>query len=251
MLRLIFTFMSAPYRSSCAKRITSALSVTTTGNSSLPRAYADAKEKIFVHYSGLDLSEYAFRAGPRSPRQLLSVGRFVPTKGFDTLIDAVAMLRQRGIDCSAVIVGDGPERSALSRQIQRLGLEGIITLDQWRTPEEVRQRMWSCTALVQASRGIGDATPTVIKEAIATGTPVIATAQAGIPELLNFGRCGALVPEGSPSALADAIAAYLSDSRLREEIAAKARAYAEDLLDQHRNGRALAQRLRSCHQVLA
>jgi glycosyltransferase involved in cell wall biosynthesis len=90
-----------------------------------------------------------------------------------------------------------------------------------------------------------DAMPTVLKEALAVGTPVIASDLAGIPEILDHGRCGVLVPAGDVGALADAIAALLRDEARRREYATVGRQHAERLFDLRRTGQRLAEQLRS------
>jgi glycosyltransferase involved in cell wall biosynthesis len=90
-----------------------------------------------------------------------------------------------------------------------------------------------------------DAMPTVLKEAIAVGTPVIASNLAGIPEILDGGLCGTLVPAGDVGALADAIQRLLADPELRARYAAHGRAHAERCFDLWSNGRLLADRLRT------
>jgi len=88
-----------------------------------------------------------------------------------------------------------------------------------------------------------DAMPTVIKEAMAVGTPVIASDLAGIPEMLDDGRCGVLVPPGDGAALAEAIAALLGDAERRRRLADAGRRHMERHFDQRTNGAELARRL--------
>jgi glycosyltransferase involved in cell wall biosynthesis len=88
-----------------------------------------------------------------------------------------------------------------------------------------------------------DAMPTVIKEAMAVGTPVIASDLAGIPEMLDQGRCGVLVPPGDRAALAQAIAALLEDPDRRRHYAEAGRRHTERRFDQRINGATLARRL--------
>jgi glycosyltransferase involved in cell wall biosynthesis len=103
--------------------------------------------------------------------------------------------------------------------------------------------MRTATILVHPSADIGDAVPTVIKEAAALGLPVIGTSVAGIPELLDQGKCGVLVPPRDVKALSDAMERLLKDEALRHRYAADARAYAEEKFDLWVNGRSLAQQL--------
>jgi colanic acid/amylovoran biosynthesis glycosyltransferase len=120
-----------------------------------------------------------------------------------------------------------------------------VTFYGWRPFAEVQAAMKRATMLVHASADIGDAVPTVIKEATALGTPVIGTSVAGIPELLEYGTSGVLVPPRDVPALADAIEKYLKDPALRDSYARAARAYTERKFDLWANGRLLARRLES------
>jgi glycosyltransferase involved in cell wall biosynthesis len=106
--------------------------------------------------------------------------------------------------------------------------------------DEVQLSMTKATILVHPSDPLGDGVPTVIKEAMAVGAPVVASAVAGIPELLDDGRCGVLVPPRNPEALADAIAGLLGDEIRRKQQARAAREFAEKNFDLWRNGRRLA-----------
>ncbi len=93
-----------------------------------------------------------------------------------------------------------------------------------------------------------DAMPTVLKEALAVGTPVVASRLAGIPEILDDGRCGVLVPPDDRAALTDALATLIADSDLRRRYADAGRAHAVRLFDAPRNGQLLATRLRETHR---
>jgi glycosyltransferase involved in cell wall biosynthesis len=98
--------------------------------------------------------------------------------------------------------------------------------------------------LVHPSVGLGDAVPTVIKEAAALGTPVVASRVVGIPELVVDEESGLLVPHNDPEALAEAIARMLADPALAARLAAAGRARAERMFDLHENVRGLADELR-------
>jgi glycosyltransferase involved in cell wall biosynthesis len=136
---------------------------------------------------------------------ILFVGNLVPVKGIDTLIDACAQLARRGATFQCQIIGDGPMREKLARQITRLRLDGNVELIGALSMENLpeRYRAASVLALPSFSEGI----PNVILEAQACGTPVVASAVGGVPEVL--GKQG-LVPPGDAQALADALERTLS-----------------------------------------
>src|SRR2546427_417164 len=110
---------------------------------------------------------------------------------------------------------------------------------------EVRQPMSRATILVHPSPGLGDGLPKLLREAMAVGTRVVASRVAGIPEALDDGRCGVLVPPADVAALADAIAGVLADEDRRRQFAARGRRRTEELFDAWRNGSRLAEHLRA------
>jgi colanic acid/amylovoran biosynthesis glycosyltransferase len=218
-----------------------------------PSLFEQWAPKIYVHHLGVDLHALQYSRSNRAPNRLVAVGGLHPGKGFDDLLRAVAELKRRGRDTKTVIVGGGPEGPSLVRLTQQLGLESDVEFMGWQSPEGATAQIARATVLVQPSIGLGDAVPTVIKEAMALGTPVVASAVAGIPELLDEGRCGILSPPRQPTALAGAIATLLAAPDLGASYAIAARARAEQIFDARRNGASLAERLRRTrrHPVVA
>jgi glycosyltransferase involved in cell wall biosynthesis len=210
-----------------------------------PDVFPTISHKIHLHHLGLNFAEFAYQPNGRSQRRILSVGRFGKGKGFNYLLYAAQKLIHRGIDIEVELVGDGKEAASLRKLAHDLQISERVKFRGWLPFDKVRGRMSQATILVHPSRGIGDAVPTVIKEAVALGTPVVASAVAGIPELLDHGRCGVLVPPRDVEALADAIETLLGNVSLRRSYAAAARTYAEEKFDLWRNGNCLAELLRS------
>ena len=210
-----------------------------------PDLWPAIADKIHVNHMGVDLRELAVGSGPRAPHRVLAVGRLDPRKGYEYLIRAVARLVAHGIPIELELVGDGPAGPALRALSGELGLDAHVRFRGWLHFTEVRRAMSEATIFVHPSSGIGDAKPNVIEEAMAIGVPVIASRVAGIPELLDDGRCGVLVPPRDVDVLAREIAALLADPARRGMYAAAARRHAEDTLDLWRNGRRLADRLRA------
>jgi len=139
---------------------------------------------------------------PDAPR-LVCVGRIVEQKGPLLLVEAVGRLRDEGVDCEVVLVGDGPLRVEVERLSARLGLGDRVRLVGSLGNAEVRRAVLDARALVLPS--FAEGLPVVLMEALALGRPVISTYVAGIPELVEPGRNGWLVPAGSAEALAVAI----------------------------------------------
>jgi glycosyltransferase involved in cell wall biosynthesis len=219
--------------------------------SHFPSIYPRIADKVHLHHLGLDVAAVTPVFDGRRPHTCLAVGRLDPSKGFDDLLRAVALVRQRGLEVDVALVGDGEQAGALRRLAGSLGIADRVDFLGWLPFAAVPDAMRDATMLVHPSCGLGDAVPTVIKEAMALGAPVIGTTAVGIPELLDQGRCGLLVPERNPEQLADAIARLLADAQLRQRLGHAARAFAERTFDQWRNGQRLADLLRATRRTHA
>lgn len=171
---------------------------------------------------------------PSEPARLLFVGRLVPEKGLDTLLDALPAVRAR-VDVALEVVGDGPDRGRIAGRIRRNGLAGCVELLGAR--DDVRRRMRQADLLVLPSRV--EAMPTVLIEALAEGTPVVAAdVPCGPAEVLAGGRYGRLVPAGDAGALAEAVLAELRDPADRTGVGDHLRRFGEDAV-LHRLGELL------------
>jgi glycosyltransferase involved in cell wall biosynthesis len=194
-------------------------------------------EKIELAYHGVDLAKFAPDEARlvEEPPLILSVGRLVEKKGFTTLLQACRVLNGKGVSFRCEIVGEGPERARLEMQIRTLGLECVVSLLGACTQEELVERYRKATVLALPCRvlanGDRDGIPNVLVEAMAMGLPVVSTPVSGIPELIESGRNGLLVPPGNPTELAAAIELLLRDRELRERLARSARATVEERFD--------------------
>jgi len=204
--------------------------------------------RIHVTYHGLDLRAFPYAPLGRPSNRILGVGRLSRYKGWEYLLRAVAELRGRGVEAEVDLVGGGEGRAELARLAAELGIASLVRFHGWVPFEEVRAAMSRATVLVHPSEGLGDGLPNVIREAMALGTPVVASDVAGIPEALDRGRCGLLVPPRDVPALADAILRVLGDAALRLRLAAGARRLAEAKFDLWTNGARLADRLRAARR---
>jgi glycosyltransferase involved in cell wall biosynthesis len=198
-------------------------------------------EKTHVYYHGLDLAELPFRLDGRVPGRLVAVGSLDKAKGYDYLLRAVHGLRGRGLDLSVELIGDGPEAAALRALAQELGIADRVSLAGWLPFARVREAMQRASVFVHPSWWEG--MPNVLKEAMACGTPVVATRIAAIPELLADGERGTLVPPHDVPGLARAIEELLGDEPRRRRYAVAARHHIEQAFDLSRNGRRLAELL--------
>ncbi len=208
-----------------------------------PDDFPRIADRLRIHHLGLDLDAVRYAPGNRPACRLVGVGRQEPLKGYHVLLDALAALRARGIPAELELVGGGPQHAALRRQAARLGLDDVVQFSGWLKPEQTMEAIRRATILVHPSVSL-DAMPTVLKEALAVGTPVVASRLAGIPEIVDNGRCGMLVPPDDRAALTDALSTLITDTDLRRRYADAGRAHAVRLFDAPRNGRLLATRLR-------
>jgi len=194
-------------------------------------------EKIARVYNGIDLGRFhAVESNHRGePPLFLGVGRLVEKKGFRVLVEACRALRDRGQAFRCEIIGGGPLREALQRQIDDAGLREHVRLRGVLATEAVAKRLRGARALVLpcvvGSDGNVDALPTVLLGAMATGLPVISTKLSGIPEIVDEGKTGFLTPPGDAEALSDAMAVFLEDADLSMAMGRAGRGRVERLFD--------------------
>jgi glycosyltransferase involved in cell wall biosynthesis len=161
--------------------------------------------KVYIVRCGLD-GLFLNNARPSSPpaaRRLVCVGRLAEQKGQLVLIEAAGRLRADGVDFDLTLVGDGPMRGEIEALIDRLGLGDRVHLIGWLSNASVREQILGSRALVLPS--FAEGLPVVLMEALALDRPVVSTYVAGIPELVQPGVSGWLVPPGSVEALVDAL----------------------------------------------
>jgi glycosyltransferase involved in cell wall biosynthesis len=206
-----------------------------------------ARDRVRVIYNGLDLER--FEPGPSggsdpTPR-LLSVGRLVQQKGFDQLLEACALLRDRGVDFRCDIIGGAAEPAetatavCLRIQQRRLDLEGRLrflgALPLSRVLAALDEADVFVLPCVVTPHGGRDVTPNALLEAMAMRRAVVSTPVGAIPELVDDGVNGILVPPGDAAALADAIDRLLADAPLRRRLGEAARRKIEERFDIRRN----------------
>jgi len=178
-----------------------------------------------VRRLGQGEAHHPWLAGPHPV--LVSVGRLHPQKGFDLLLQALARLQAVEPEARLIIVGEGPQRTFLEQEIQRLGLAERVALVGFQ--DNPYRYMAHATLFVLPSRyeGFG----IVLAEALTLGVPVVATdCPGGVAEVLAGGQAGVLVPVGDETALAGALQRLMEDealqNRLRRAGPAQAQKYA-------------------------
>ena len=177
----------------------------------------DAAAKIIVVHYGVDPDLYRARhaTGPSARPVILSVASHKPYKGLTFLIEAARILRDEGLDFEVHLIGAGPLRGQLERQIRDARLEDRVLLLGPRGEEEVAQRLADAAFFVLPSivqkNGKMEGMPNALIEAMASGCAVISTPTSGIPELVDPDVNGLLVAPENARALADAMRTLLTD----------------------------------------
>jgi glycosyltransferase involved in cell wall biosynthesis len=201
----------------------------------LRRTYGPSARRVRRLYNGLDLERFPFREPRHRFARVVAVGRLVEKKGFAVLLEAAALLAAKGLAFSVDLIGEGELEEPLRRRVHELGLGSCARLLGPRPQAEI-VRVVAEAAVFAAPCVVGgdgnrDGLPTTLLEAMALGTPCVATDVTGIPEVLRDGGTGLLVPQNDPRRLADALQRLLADAPLRVELARRARHRIEEDFD--------------------
>lgn len=158
-----------------------------------------------------DRAGFKLRLGfPAESKLIGAVGRLSPEKGQRYLVDAAADLVKQFTDLKVVLLGEGPERSDLEGRVRQLGLQDVVVLPGFQKNVGDWMRAFDVLANCSLTEGI----PNAILEAMAAGTPVVATAVGGVPELIKDHDTGILVSPASSQALASGLRDVLGDPEL-------------------------------------
>lgn len=205
----------------------------------LQNTYGVAANKVQRIYNGLDLRQLQYSSPAERPPLIISVGRFIEKKGLSVLIDACAILKRLNCEFQCQIVGTGSLEPVLRQQIQDLGLLSTVEIIGPRPQNDVFQLVQQAAVFaapyVIGKDGNRDGLPTVLLEAMALGTPCVSTDVTGIPELVQNGETGLIVPQHDAEELAIALRKLLTDSALRVQLSTQARQLIESEFDIHRN----------------
>jgi len=193
----------------------------------LRKAFPETAPRVQRVYNGLDLAPFtnarAKADRSRAAGGILSVGRLIEKKGYDDLIRACALLRDRGVDFKCRIVGEGPLEADLKSQISDFKLADAVELVGAKPiPEIIRLLAEETQVFALACKtekdGGRDVLPTVLMEAMAAGLPCVSTRLAGVPEMVLEGKTGLLCEEKKPEALADLLETLLKDPARCEQM---------------------------------
>jgi colanic acid/amylovoran biosynthesis glycosyltransferase len=186
-------------------------------------------EKLFVHRTGIPLEQYPLkpRATPvNNAWQLVQACRLIEKKGLGVTLRAFAKFQKTYPAAKLFIAGDGPLRSQLGLQAERLGIAGSVVFTGFLNAAELARIFHSAHIFVHPSETAADGNqegvPNSLLEAMATGLPCVSTRHGGIPEAITDGVSGFLVNEGDSEALFLALEKLVRNDELRQLISQRA-----------------------------
>lgn len=189
------------------------------------RAYGVPRERLSIVPEGIDPSAWRPPRGPAGAcgaLTVLSVGRQYPRKNTETLLRALARVRERVPEVELRVVGGGPRLPALRELATSLDLDDSVSfLGEVEDRDDLRAEYAAADLFCLPSRQEGFGI--VFLEAMASGLPVVAGDAAAVPEVVPDGEAGILVPPDDEGALADALVRLLADPRRREEMGERGR----------------------------
>ncbi|MDO5534193.1 MAG: glycosyltransferase [Propionibacteriaceae bacterium] len=212
----------------------------------LARVLTDTGARISLQYNALELTRFPFTApGPvHDPLRIAAVGRIVEKKGFHHLVEAVAALVASGRRVDARIAGTGELAGALQAQVDAAGLGDSVRLLGPLPQNEVSELVgWAdvfAAPCIPGEDGNIDGLPTVVLEAMALGTPVVATAVTGLPEVIRDGETGVLLAPGDVDGLVEALARFADGAQPSDDLARAARSVIEEQFDARVQARTLS-----------
>lgn len=215
----------------------------------ISRSCAAFAKNVHVIHCGIDAD--LFHPETRSPSDVLRivcVGSLEAKKGQSYLVEACRLLMQSGRRVECALVGDGPDRDALDAQVREAGLEGVVQILGAQSRENVLEALRSADVAVLPSvvlpSGKMEGIPVALMEAMACGLPVVSTQISGIPELIENGVSGLLVPERDARALADALADIVARPDRAAEMGERGRERVEHDFNLHASAMQLVQLMR-------
>ena len=184
---------------------------------------AGGRTSVHLVHHGVDLMDRTRSSRPKAETlRLLAVGRLVEKKGHETLLLAAGLLRDRGLEFTLRLVGEGPEWPRLQRLVHELRLGDRVVFLGPLSESETRLEYENADAFVLPCRklasGDQDGLPNVILEAMAHSLPVVSTRLDGIVEAIVDGESGLLAEQDDPAAVADHLARLMEDPEFRERI---------------------------------
>lgn len=213
----------------CTKYNAKHLTETVAGN-----------KPVHCVYHGINLDLFSPNGRPTDAKptyNILTVARFVPKKGLDTVLRALAKLRAEGMDFHYTLVGTGKasQNRKVEALISELGLDDVTTLTGTVTHDEVIDLLNTSDCFTlgcrEAEDGDRDGIPNVVAESMATGVPVVATNVSGVPELVEHERTGLLCTPNDVDGHAAVLKRALEDNELRAKIIPAAHAKVHEVFN--------------------
>jgi glycosyltransferase involved in cell wall biosynthesis len=200
------------------------------------------KTPIHRNYHGIDVDLFSGPGEnqelPGQPYRILTIARLTAKKGLPTVFRALKLLTNQGLSLNHTLIGDGDDREKILALVNELGLTSVTRWLGTQPHHEVLEHYRNTDLFVLgcevASNGDRDGIPNVLLESMAVGVPVVATDISAIPELVENGVSGLLVPPRQPERLAEAMQRMLTDQELRSRIIPVARQTVTDAFDNRR-----------------
>lgn len=183
-------------------------------------------DKLGIVRCGVSQPESALPPPHDGFPQILCVARLSPEKGHFVLLDALATLRDEGVDFRCTLIGEGPLRAGLESRTRKLRLDSMVTFAGSLDPKRVSSAYGMANVIVLAS--FHEGVPVVLMEAMAHGRPVVATRVGGVPELVRDEGNGLLVAPGNADALANALKRVLDDLQWAAKLGANGAQYVNE-----------------------
>ncbi len=208
----IFTYPPSDFNLR-AERAKAVVTVSNFNRNYILKRFNIPSEKVYSIHCGIDISFFNnLRHIEKDEKLILSVARLHPVKGLDYLVKACDILKNKGLSFKCVIVGEGSEKENLRKLILQRELKSYVELAGAKVQDEILKYYHKARIFVLPS--VTEGLPVTLMEAMACKIPVVATKICGIPELVEDGVNGFLVPPKDPQRLADAIEVLLKDSEL-------------------------------------
>jgi glycosyltransferase involved in cell wall biosynthesis len=212
--------------------------------------FPELASKIVVAPMPVDVAHFeAATTMPRAqPPRILYAGNLIPSKGVDVLIEAFALLKQRGIGCTLKILGEGPALPALRTRAAALGVMKDVTWSPFVPQDAMPAEYGASTITVLPTRGQAEGLGLTLVEALLAGSAVVGTPAGGIPEVIRHEVTGLLARGGDPADLADQIERLLQEPALRERLVGAGRECARRTYDPAARAAHFVEIYRSVHE---
>jgi glycosyltransferase involved in cell wall biosynthesis len=210
------------------------------------------RNSITVLKLGLNTLELPERKQPPDiPHAVCTASGLVPKKGIPILMDAMRLLKQKGVDCRLTVIGSDPDGILLEKYREQstdipVAFAGLIASG--KTLGLVSSASFFVLPCVEAENGDRDGIPVALTEAMGIGIPCISTEISGIPELINSEVSGILVKPGSPGELADAMEKLISQPETAGKLGLEGR---RKIISDHSTGRQIGIMLAEFRKILA